>query len=102
MLGLKPILIEDEQMLRHLMGKSIELMTELEPSLGLVRANSGCMHPVLMNLAVNARDAMPNGGGLVIAIERGHRRDPLAAAGRCRARSIRPIERDRQWDGDEP
>lgn len=43
LLDLKPILIEDEQMLRHLIGKNIELMTELEPSLGLVRANAGCM-----------------------------------------------------------
>jgi PAS domain S-box-containing protein len=68
LLDLKPILMEDEQMLQRLIGKNIELTTELEPSLGLVRANAGCMHQVLLNLAVNARDAMPNGGRLLITL----------------------------------
>jgi len=83
LLDLKPILIEDEPMLRHLIGKSIELVTELEPSLGPVRANAGCMHQVLMNLAVNARDAMPNGGRLLITLSNvdiGETRSPRLAA----------------------
>ena len=83
LLNLKPILIEHEQMLQHLIGKNIELMTELEPSLGLVRANAGCMHQVLMNLAVNARDAMPNGGTLLITLSNvdiGETRSPRLAA----------------------
>jgi signal transduction histidine kinase len=82
-LDLKRTLREDEQMLRHLMGKNIELMTELEPSLGLVRANAGCMHQVLMNLTVNARDAMPNGGRLLITLSNvdiGETRSPRLAA----------------------
>jgi two-component system cell cycle sensor histidine kinase/response regulator CckA len=83
LLDLKPILAEDEQMLRRLIGKNIELMTELEPSLGLVRDNAGCMHQVLMNLAVNARDAMPNGGRLLITLSNvdiGETRSPRVAA----------------------
>src|SRR5262249_41007617 len=67
-LDLNPIVAEDEQILRQLIGKNIELKMELAPSLGLVRANAGWMHQVLLNLAVNARDAMPNGGRLTITL----------------------------------
>jgi signal transduction histidine kinase len=83
LLDLKPILAEDEQMLRRLIGNNVELATELERSLGLVRANAGCMHQVLLNLAVNARDAMPNGGRLLITLSNvdiGETRPPRLAA----------------------
>jgi signal transduction histidine kinase len=67
-LDLNPIVEEEEQMLRRLLGKNIELKTELAPSAALVRANASCMHQVLLNLTVNARDAMPNGGKLTITL----------------------------------
>ncbi len=65
-LNLNHTVAEFESMLRRLMGKGIQINMVLEPSLERVRANSGQMEQILMNLAVNARDAMPSGGNLKI------------------------------------
>src|SRR5687767_15666594 len=55
-----------EDMLQRLIGEHIVLKADYAPDLGLVQADPGQIEQILMNLAVNARDAMPQGGRLVI------------------------------------
>jgi PAS domain S-box-containing protein len=65
-LDLNSVLSGIENMLRRLIGEDVELSTVYTPSPGSVRADPGQIEQVLMNLAVNARDAMPRGGKLII------------------------------------
>ena len=55
-----------DRMLRHVLGEDIELALALAPDLGLTQADPSQMEQLLMNLVVNARDAMPDGGKLEI------------------------------------
>lgn len=55
-----------DKMLRRLIGENIELVTFLAPDLGKVKADPGQIEQVIVNLALNARDAMPKGGKILI------------------------------------
>lgn len=66
-LDLNALITNMDGMLRRLLGEDIvELCTELNPQTGAIRADPGQIEQVIMNLAVNARDAMPKGGRLTI------------------------------------
>jgi signal transduction histidine kinase/ActR/RegA family two-component response regulator len=63
---LNEVVANVEKLLRRLIGEDIELATSLGPNLGSVKADPSQLEQILMNLAVNARDAMPKGGMLTI------------------------------------
>jgi two-component system, cell cycle sensor histidine kinase and response regulator CckA len=60
------IVADMERLLRPLIGEDIELTTSLAPSVGCTRADAGQLEQVIMNLVVNAKDALPNGGKISI------------------------------------
>ncbi len=67
MLDLNEVLQEMEQLLRRLIDANIEMTLFFGDPIGRVHADSGYVGQVLMNLVVNARDAMPYGGKLMLS-----------------------------------
>ena len=65
-LDLNKVLVDIEKMLRRLIGEDVEMVATLSPGLWFVRVDPGQVEQVIMNLAVNARDAMPEGGKFLI------------------------------------
>ncbi|MEI9938675.1 MAG: response regulator [Pseudomonadota bacterium] len=68
-LRLSEVVTGIEKMLRRIIGEDIELTTELAPSIGVVRADAGQLDQVILNLSINARDAMQEGGKLIISTQ---------------------------------
>jgi len=65
-LDLNGLLMELDKLLRRIIGEDIDLVTVLAEDLGRVKVDPGQIEQVILNLAVNAKDAMPNGGKLTI------------------------------------
>ena len=65
-LDLNAVVSDMDMMLRRLIGEDIDLVALLDPELGAVQADPTQIEQVIMNLAVNARDAMPHGGSVTI------------------------------------
>ena len=66
-IDLNAVVADMEAMLRRMIPEDVELRTALGPSLGAVKADPGQLQQVILNLVVNARDAMPEGGEVLIA-----------------------------------
>ncbi|MFT3912859.1 MAG: PAS domain S-box protein [Anaeromyxobacteraceae bacterium] len=90
-LDLGKLVLSGEKMLRRLIGEDVKLVVEVEPGLWNVHADPGAIDQALMNLVVNARDAMPDGGRLVVSLRntRSPEGPPAAHAGDWVGLSVR-------------
>ncbi len=78
-INLNKVVTDMEKLLGQFIGEDINLVTALDPNLGMVKADPGQIEQVIMNLVVNARDAMPNGGKLLIETSNKEVDETLAA-----------------------
>ena len=79
LLNLNEIVVELESMLRPLIPEDIVMTMSLDPALGPIEADPSQLHQVVMNLVVNARDAMPAGGTLLIETANADLEEPDAS-----------------------
>jgi nitrogen-specific signal transduction histidine kinase/CheY-like chemotaxis protein len=80
-LNLNALIREAQAMLERVLGEDVRLAVALEPEAAAIRADRGQMHQVLMNLVVNAREAMPQGGVLTIDTAKSPKPAPPMYAG---------------------
>jgi len=64
--NLNSLVLNADQMLRRLINEDVEMLTVTARDLGVIKADPGQMEQVILNLVINARDAMPNGGKLTL------------------------------------
>jgi signal transduction histidine kinase len=95
-LDLNDVMRDAEKMLRRVIGEHIWLSTKLDPSAAPIRADRGQMEQVLVNLVVNARDAMPEGG--LICIETVHAADGLCLVVRDTGHGMDEATRSRMFE----
>ncbi len=65
-LDINSIVVQIEKLLRRIIGEDIELTLDLDQTAGLVKVDAGQMEQIIANLAINSKDAMPNGGRLIL------------------------------------
>jgi signal transduction histidine kinase/DNA-binding response OmpR family regulator len=68
-LQMSHLLLEIKQIIQQTLPKSIDIETDIDPALWMITGDATQMHQIFMNLCVNARDAMPNGGKLTLKAE---------------------------------
>ena len=83
---LNDLVCESEKMLQRLIGDDVQIISDLSPTLDPVKVDAGQIEQVLMNLVLNARDAMPEGGRITITTRTVH----LGAATSERQADVRP------------
>ena len=85
-ISMKPVAVNEvilnmKDFLRHAIGRAVKIETRLDPSVAHARCDENQLENAILNLAINARDAMPGGGTLTIATSRGREPDAPDLAG---------------------